>query len=915
MFIKFFSDGSVTNSGFMLTYEAVDEQPAPTPETTPQDIPVSTTGSVDSTTWEVTEEDETPTHNSVTTTDYTTEAADSTTSNYTGEVCPVNDTTLSAVVYEIGYLMSPNYPSDYYNNANCRWIISSASNLVVKVTVLVASLEINYDYVEIFDGMSASSPLLVRFYGIPNDTVYYSSGQHMFIKFFSDGSVTNSGFMLTYEAVDEQPAPTPETTPQDIPVTTTDYFTGSVDSTTWEVTEEDETPTHNSVTTTDHTTEAADSTTSNYTSEVCPVNDTTLSAVVWEIGYLMSPNYPSDYYNNANCRWIISSASNLVVKVTVLVASLEINYDYVEIFDGMSASSPLLVRFYGIPNDTVYYSSGQHMFIKFFSDGSVTNSGFMLTYEAVDEQPAPTPETTPQDIPVSTTDYFTGSVDSTTWEVTEEDETPTHNSVTTTDHTTDSADSTTSKVTSEVCPVNDTTLSAVVYEIGYLMSPNYPSDYYNNANCRWIISSASNLVVKVTVLVASMEINYDYVEIFDGMSASSPLLVRFYGIPNDTVYYSSGQHMFIKFFSDGSVTNSGFMLTYEAVDEQPAPTPDTTPTATFVTTTGELADMQVIPSTLRLSGVNQSVQLTCSIPSTATVQSVYVMTMSRITSSQPYQEQTLAFAGAESPQATLVPASEGGLPANSATVSGGVTQKSIQVILRQPDCKDAGVYHCSIMYNSGTFTQPDPKVLDESENLTVTVPPGNITISVSPDNEINVANTTVELLCNAVIGVYDQATKNTEEWTWEFNDKMYGWRTYTKDSDIRKDTPIQVPGTCYYRQVCYLTLLLTPDDSKREYRCSVENNGDKDSASLTLGIVNEDGIASTQTSSTESIASTQASSTESIASTQASSTESTGSTKTSSTESYSSATDTIADHAILCLVAFVSLIVMIQTGP
>lgn len=57
--------------------------------------------------------------------------------------------------------------------------------------------------------MSASSPLLVRFYGIPNDTVYYSSGQHMFIKFFSDGSVTNSGFMLTYEAVDEQPAPTP----------------------------------------------------------------------------------------------------------------------------------------------------------------------------------------------------------------------------------------------------------------------------------------------------------------------------------------------------------------------------------------------------------------------------------------------------------------------------------------------------------------------------------------------------------------------------------------------------------------------------------------------------------------------------------------------------------------------------------
>lgn len=79
------------------------------------------------------------------------------------------------------------------------------------------------------------------------------------------------------------------------------------------------------------------------------------------------------------------------------------------------------------------------------------------------------------------------------------------------------------------------------------------------------------------------------------------------------------------------------------------------------------------------------------------------------------------------------------------------------------------------------------------------------------------------------------------QWTWEYNDPMYGWRTYTKDSDIRMDTPVLVPGTCYYRQVCYLTLLLTPADSEREYRCTVENNGDRDSASLTLGIVNEDG--------------------------------------------------------------------------
>ncbi|PVD27131.1 hypothetical protein C0Q70_12283 [Pomacea canaliculata] len=299
--------------------------------------------------------------------------------------------------------------------------------------------------------------------------------------------------------------------------------------------------------------------------------------------------------------------------------------------------------------------------------------------------------------------------------------------------------------------------------------------------------------------------------------------------------------------------------------------------------------MQVVPSTLRLSGTNQTVTLTCSIPSTATVHSVYVMTMSRFTSSKPYQEQTLALADVFSPQARLVSASEGGLPANSATVSGGFTQKSIQVILLKPDCNDAGMYHCSVSYDIGTSTKPVPKTLDDYQNLTVTVPPSNITMSVSPDNEINVANTTVELLCNAIIGINIQGAK----WTWEYNDKIDGWRTYTQDSDIRMDTPTLVPGTCYYRQVCYLTLVLALADSEREYKCTVENDGDKDSASLTLGIVNEDGNAPIQTSSTQSHTLTPV----------------------SPTENYSSTAGTMFDNTILCLVTSVCLMVLIQTGP
>ncbi|XP_025100710.1 uncharacterized protein LOC112567967 [Pomacea canaliculata] len=107
------------------------------------------------------------------------------------------------------------------------------------------------------------------------------------------------------------------------------------------------------------------------------------------------------------------------------------------------------------------------------------------------------------------------------------------------------------------------------------------------------------------------------------------------------------------------------------------------------------------------------------------------------------------------------------------------------------------------------------------------------------------------------------------------------------------DTPTLVPGTCYYRQVCYLTLVLALADSEREYKCTVENDGDKDSASLTLGIVNEDGNAPIQTSSTQSHTLPPA----------------------SPTENYSSTAGAISDNTILCLVTSVCLMVLIQTGP
>ncbi|XP_025100703.1 deleted in malignant brain tumors 1 protein-like [Pomacea canaliculata] len=229
---------------------------------------------------------------------------------------------LSPSVGQVNYLTSPNFPNLYQNNVDCRRVINAPSGYVVRVTVLNANMEQGYDYVQLFDGPSAASPSLARFSSMPTPTVYTSSGQSMYIKFFTDGSIVASGFRLSYEVV---------------PVATSG----------------------------------------------CPVNPLTLVANPGQVSFLTSPNYPSHYGNNLNCRWVVEAPPGHVVRVTLLDLNLELNYDYVDLLNGISDSSPSLGRFYAMPQAEVYFSSERHMSIRFHTDGSVTNTGFRLRYRAV----------------------------------------------------------------------------------------------------------------------------------------------------------------------------------------------------------------------------------------------------------------------------------------------------------------------------------------------------------------------------------------------------------------------------------------------------------------------------------------------------------------------------------------------------
>lgn len=132
-----------------------------------------------------------------------------------------------------------------------------------------------------------------------------------------------------------------------------------------------------------------------------------------------------------------------------------------------------------------------------------------------------------------------------------------------------------------------------------------------------------------------------------------------------------------------------------------------------------LADLQINPEELRLyANTTGSVTVSCSIPDNISYTSVSVR-ISRTRPSPHNGSQLLVVANVSGPnsgQAVLVPPSEGGLEANTATVTGSTADKSVNLTLTQADCQDDGLYCCNILYSSGTASHE----LNNCRNLTTT---------------------------------------------------------------------------------------------------------------------------------------------------------------------------------------------------
>ena len=100
-----------------------------------------------------------------------------------------------------GVISSPNYPQNYGNNADCSWKITAPSGyeFVVLRFDSYKTESCSFDYVEVRNGDSPTSPLVKKVCGTRNSPLrVISNGPSMFVRFRSDGSVNYKGFRAVY---------------------------------------------------------------------------------------------------------------------------------------------------------------------------------------------------------------------------------------------------------------------------------------------------------------------------------------------------------------------------------------------------------------------------------------------------------------------------------------------------------------------------------------------------------------------------------------------------------------------------------------------------------------------------------------------------------------------------------------------
>ncbi|KAG8134960.1 hypothetical protein E2320_008025, partial [Naja naja] len=240
-------------------------------------------------------------------------------------------------------------------------------------------------------------------------------------------------------------------------------------------------------------------------------------------GQIQSPNYPDDYRPMKECVWKITVSENYNVGLTFQAFEIERHdncaYDYLEVRDGLSESSPLIGHFCGYDKPEDIRSTSNTLWMKFVSDGTEDECAKLDNGGC--EQRC-----------VNTLGSYQCACDP-GYELGPD-----------------------KKSCEAACGGLLTKLN------GTLTTPGWPKEYPPNKNCVWQLVAPTQYRISVKFeffeLEGSEVCKYDYVEIRSGLSTDSKPHGKFCGTEVPEVITSQYNNMRIEFKSDNTVSKKGF---------------------------------------------------------------------------------------------------------------------------------------------------------------------------------------------------------------------------------------------------------------------------------------------------------------------------------------------------------------------
>ncbi|XP_030270316.1 CUB and sushi domain-containing protein 1-like isoform X1 [Sparus aurata] len=447
-----------------------------------------------------------------------------------------------------GVILSPGFPGNYPGNLDCTWQITLPTGYGAHIQFQNFSSEDNHDFLEVRAGPQHSSALIGQFTGSQIPPTLLSTTHLTIIHFYSDHSENRPGFKLNYQAYQLQNCQDPFPFPNG-DIINSDYGAGQ--SVTFQCYPGYVLIGH-PVLTCLHGTNRKWNHPFPRCEAPCGYN------VTAENGTIYSPQYPNEYPNSQDCSWLITVPHGHGVYINFTLLQTEPVTDYIAVWDGPDTSSPQLGVFSGNTALESAYSTSMKVFIRFHSDFS-TGGFFILNFHAYRLKKCPPPPA------VENAEVIFEDEDFKIGDIVKYRCLPGYTLVGKAElmcrlnsHLLFEAPP---PACQAQCPANEERSSSS----GVILSPGFPSNYPNSQTCSWLLHMVPGYTINIYVEMFHSEKQFDELEIFDGSSGQSPLLVALSGNHSSQLNFTSKTNqLYLRWSTDHATNKRGFKIRYSA---------------------------------------------------------------------------------------------------------------------------------------------------------------------------------------------------------------------------------------------------------------------------------------------------------------------------------------------------------------